>query len=175
MAQGCEPVDTVPAHGSRGPALGVPCLVQREDPHQLAWIGGSVSSVLLGAEGTGGRLIVGGFDVGKGEASPFLVHNDENEVFLLLSGSAVVWADDAGHALREGGIVFLSRRIPHGCRITSEKADLLLISHPGGLEEMFRHEGRGLGEPRPEGFGIAAQLLAEAAEVSGNVVLGAPR
>lgn len=103
------------------------------------------------------------------------MHNDEGEVFLLLFGSAVVWADDVEYELREGGIVFLPRRIPRGCRVTSEKADLLLISTLGRLEEMFRHAGRGLGEPRPEGFGIAAQLLAEAAELSGNVVLGAPR
>lgn len=49
------------------------------------------------------------------------------------------------HGLREGGI--LARRIPHGYRITSEKADLLFISTPRGLEKVFRHAGRHLREP----------------------------
>jgi hypothetical protein len=103
------------------------------------------------------------------------VHSNEDEVFLLLSGSALVWAGDEEHELQGGGIVFLPRRIPHGCRITSEKADLLLISAPGGLEKMFRQAGRDLCEPRPEGFVIHTQLLAEAAELSGSVVLGPAR
>ncbi|MFI0453141.1 cupin domain-containing protein [Actinomadura sp. 6N118] len=153
--------------------MSIPFLAQREDQQQLEWIGGSVFSVLLDAEATGGQLTVGGFDVSEGEAPPFHVHNNEDVVFLLLSGSVLVWAGEEEHELREGGI--LPRRIPHGYRITSEKADLLFISTPGGLEKMFRHAGRDLREPRPEGFEIPAQLLAEAAELSGNVVLGPPR
>ncbi|MEU2777627.1 cupin domain-containing protein [Streptomyces sp. NPDC007162] len=155
--------------------MSIPYLAQREDQQQLEWIAGSVFSVLLDAEATGGQLTVGRFDVSKGEAPPYHVHNNEDEVFLLLSGSALVWADGVEHELREGGIVFLPRRIPHGYRITSEKADLLLISTPGGLEKMFRHAGRDLREPRPEGFEISPHLLAEAAELSGNIVLGPPR
>ncbi|MBK3639368.1 cupin domain-containing protein [Streptomyces sp. MBT33] len=155
--------------------MSIPYLAQREDQQQLEWIGGSIFSVLLDAAATGGQLTVGRFDVNRGEAPPFHVHNNEDEVFLLLSGSALVWAGDEEHELREGGIVFLPRRIPHGYRITSEKADLLLISTPGGLEKMFRHAGRDLREPRPEGFEISAQLLAEAADLSGNIVLGPPR
>ncbi|MFI6279726.1 cupin domain-containing protein [Streptomyces sp. NPDC050988] len=114
--------------------MSIPYLAQREDQQQLEWIGGSVFSVLLDAEATGGQLTVGRFDVSKGEAPPFHVHNNEDEVFLLLAGSALVWAGDEELELREGGIVFLPRRIPHGDRITSEKAGLLLISTPGGLE-----------------------------------------
>ncbi|GHF70736.1 hypothetical protein GCM10017566_50690 [Amycolatopsis bartoniae] len=46
---------------------------------------------------------------------------------------------------------------------------------PAGLEKMFRHAGRDLREPRPEGFGIRMERLVEAAELAGNVVLGPPR
>ncbi|MET8081496.1 hypothetical protein [Streptomyces sp. NPDC005303] len=45
----------------------IPYLAQREDQQQLEWIGGSVFSVLLDAEVTGGHLIVGCRDVSKGE------------------------------------------------------------------------------------------------------------
>lgn len=90
--------------------MSIPCLAQREDQQQLEWIGGSVFSVLLDAEATGGQLTAGRF-----------------------------------------------------------------IASPGGLEKTFRHAGRDLREPRPEGFEIPPQLLAEAAELSGNVALGPPR
>ena len=155
--------------------MSIPYLAQREDQQQLEWIGGSIFSVLLDAEATGGQLTVGRFDADLGEAPPFHMHNNEDEVFLLLAGSALVWAGDEQHELREGGVVFLPRRIPHSYRITSEKADLLLITTPGGLEKMFRHAGRDLREPRPEGLEIPQSLLAEAAEISGIVVLGTPR
>ncbi|MFH8803948.1 cupin domain-containing protein [Streptomyces sp. NPDC017936] len=155
--------------------MSIPCLAPHEDQRQRGRIGGSVFSALLGAEATGGQPTVGRFDAGRGEAPPLPVHNDEDEVFLLLSGSAPVRAGDEEHELQEGGIVFLPRRVPHGCRITSEKADLLLISAPGGPQKMFRHTGRDLREPRPEGFVIPAQLLTEAAELSGSVVLGPAR
>ncbi|MGW2964760.1 hypothetical protein ACWDGI_40775 [Streptomyces sp. NPDC001220] len=37
--------------------MSIPCLAQREDQQQLEWIGGSVFSVLLDAEATGGRCL----------------------------------------------------------------------------------------------------------------------
>jgi hypothetical protein len=40
---------------------------------------------------------------------------------------------------------------------------------------MFRHADRDLREPRPHGFEIPMRLLAEAAELPGNVALGPPR
>ena len=150
-------------------------LAQPEQQQQLEWLDGGTLALLLDGAATAGQLMVGRFDVSRGEAPPYHLHTHEDEVFLLLSGTALVWAGDEEHELREGGIVFLPRRIPHSYRITSERADLLLISTPGGLEKMFRHAGRDLREPRPEGFAIPQSLLAEAAEISGNVVLGPPR
>ncbi|MDQ0577866.1 hypothetical protein [Streptomyces rishiriensis] len=48
--------------------MSIPYLAQREDQQQLEWIGGSVLSVLLDADVTGGQLTVGCLDVSKGEA-----------------------------------------------------------------------------------------------------------
>ncbi|MET9914931.1 cupin, partial [Streptomyces sp. NPDC006476] len=77
--------------------------------------------------------------------------------------------------LREGGIVYLPRNVPHAYRITSDRADLLMIATPGGIEGMFRHAGRDLATPRPDGFEIPKSLLAEASELYGGVILGPPR
>lgn len=104
---------------------------------------------------------------------PHLSQREDQQQLEWIGGSVFSVLLDAGAT--GGGIVFLPRRVPHSYRITSEKADLLLISTPGGLEKMFRHAGRDLREPRPEGFEIPLSLLAEAAEISGNVLLGPPR
>ncbi|MBM9508993.1 cupin domain-containing protein [Actinacidiphila acididurans] len=150
-------------------------LAQRDQQQTLEWIDGGLFSILLDSRATDGQLTVGRFDVAKGEAPPFHLHTREDEVFLLLKGEALVWAGDERHELSEGGIVYLPRNIPHGYRITSERADLLLIATPAGMEEMFRHAGRDVTTPRPADFEITQDKLAEAAGLVGNVVVGPPR
>ncbi|MFE4801756.1 hypothetical protein ACFRFL_44125 [Streptomyces sp. NPDC056708] len=77
--------------------------------------------------------------------------------------------------LSEGGIVYLPRNIPHGYRITSDTADLLMIATPAGIEGMFRHAGRDITTPRPDDFTFPHEKLAEAADRYGQVLLGPPR
>jgi quercetin dioxygenase-like cupin family protein len=150
-------------------------LAGTEQQQKLEWLDGGVFSVLLDSAATDGQLTVGRFDVSKGEAPPYHVHTREDEVFMLIKGTALVWSDDQEMELSEGGIVFLPKNVPHGYRITSDTADLLMICTPGGIEGMFRHAGRDLRTPRPEGFRISPELLAEAADAYGQIVVGPPR
>ncbi|MEV8100213.1 cupin domain-containing protein [Kitasatospora sp. NPDC085879] len=153
----------------------MPYLAQRDQHQTLEWLHGGLFTVLLDSQATEGKLTVGLFDVPKAEAPPFHLHTREDEVFFLLKGEALVWAGDERHELSEGGIVYLPRNIPHSYRITSDRADLLLITTPGGIEEMFRHAGRDITTPRPDGFEITKDRLAEAAALRGNLILGPPR
>jgi hypothetical protein len=41
---------------------------------QLEWLGGGTLALLLDGAATNGRLMVGRFDVGRGEAPPFHMH-----------------------------------------------------------------------------------------------------
>lgn len=148
-------------------------LARPEQHQQLEWLGGSTLSILLDGAATDGRLMVGRFDVSKGEAPPYHVHSNEDEVFMLIKGTALVWADDQESELTEGGIVFLPRKVPHSYRITSEKADLLIITTPAGIEGMFRETGRDRSTPRPPGFTVTPQPAVAAKY--GNTVLGPPR
>jgi quercetin dioxygenase-like cupin family protein len=150
-------------------------LAQPHQQQRLEWLDGGVFSVLLDAAATDGQLTVGRFTVNKGEAPPYHKHTREDEVFMLIKGEALVWSDDQEWGLSEGGIVYLPRNVPHGYRITSDTADLLMICTPGGIEGMFRHAGRDLAVPRPEDFKISRELMAEAADLYGQVVLGPPR
>ena len=92
---------------------------------------------------------------------------------MLIKGTALVWCDDQEHELAEGGVVFLPRQVPHGYRITSKRADLLMINTPAGIEGMFRATGRDKSTPRPPGFQVRPDPAA--AEQYGNIVLGPPR
>ena len=148
-------------------------LARPEQHQQLEWLGGSTLSILLDGAATDGRLMVGRFDVSKGEAPPYHVHSAEDEVFMLIKGTALVWADDEESELTEGGIVFLPRQVPHSYRITSEKADLLIITTPAGIEGMFRETGRDRSTPRPPGYAVTPRP--DVATKYGNTVLGPPR
>jgi hypothetical protein len=99
-------------------------------------------------------------------------HTREDEVFLLIKGTALVWCDDQEYELAEGGVVYLPRQIPHGYRITSKKADLLMINTPAGIEGMFRETGRDKSTPRPPGFQVKPDPAL--ADKYGNIIVGPP-
>jgi quercetin dioxygenase-like cupin family protein len=150
-------------------------LAQPEQQQQLEWLDGGTLALLLDGKATNGQLMIGRFDVSEGEAPPYHRHTHEDEVFMLIKGTALVWSDDKEMELKEGGIVYLPKNIPHAYRITSKKADLLMINTPAGIEGMFRYAGRDKSTPRPDGFEIPTERLIEASEKFGNVILGPPR
>src|SRR5690242_18528599 len=105
-------------------------LSQPDQQQQLEWLDGGTLAILLDGLATNGQLMMGRFTVGEGEAPPYHQHTNEDEVFLLLKGTALVWCDDEEHELAEGGVVFLPKQVPHAYRITSAKADLLMVNTP---------------------------------------------
>jgi quercetin dioxygenase-like cupin family protein len=150
-------------------------LAQPEQQQQLEWLDGGTLAILLDGKATDGQLMIGRFDVSEGEAPPYHKHTREDEVFMLIKGTALLWLDDQETELSEGGIVFLPKNIPHSYRITSKKADLLMINTPAGIEGMFRYAGRDKATPRPDGFEILPARMAEGADKYGQVILGPPR
>ena len=148
-------------------------IAQPAQQQQLEWLDGATLAMLLDGKATNGQLMIGRFDVAEGEAPPYHKHTNEDEVFLLIKGTALVWCDDQEHELSEGGIVYLPRNVAHGYRITSKRADLLMINTPAGIEGMFRETGRDKSTPRPDGFEITPDPAI--AEKYGNVIVGPPR
>ncbi|WP_216900597.1 cupin domain-containing protein [Nocardia alni] len=148
-------------------------LAQPEQQQQLEWLDGGTLAILLDGKATNDQLMMGRFSVSRGEAPPYHKHLHEDEVFLLIKGTALVWCDDQEYELAEGGVVFLPKQIPHGYRITSPTADLLMINTPAGIEGMFRETGRDKSTPRPPGFEVTPNP--DIADKYGNIVLGPPR
>jgi quercetin dioxygenase-like cupin family protein len=148
-------------------------IAQAAQQQQLEWRGGGSLAMLLDGAATDGQLMIGRFDSSEGEGPPYHYHMHEDEVFLLIKGSALVWCDDQEYELTEGGVVYLPRQIPHGYRITSKKADLLMINTPAGIEGLFRETSRDRSTPRPPGFQMA--LDPGISEKYGNIIVGPPR
>jgi quercetin dioxygenase-like cupin family protein len=148
-------------------------LAQPDQQQQLEWLNGGTLAMLLDGKATDGQLMMGRFDVSKGEAPPYHKHTREDEVFMLIKGTALVWYDDQEYEVAEGGVMFLPKGVPHAYRITSDKADLLMINTPAGIEGMFRASGRDKSTPRPLDFEITPNPAI--AEQYGNVIVGPPR
>ncbi|WP_042435310.1 cupin domain-containing protein [Streptacidiphilus anmyonensis] len=148
-------------------------LAQPEQHQQLEWLDGGTLALLLDAKATDGQLMIGRFDVAEGEAPPYHKHTREDEIFLLIKGTALVWCDDQEYELSEGGVVFLPKLIPHGYRITSKQADLLMINTPAGIEGMFRETGRDKSTPRPPDFEVHPDPAVS--EKYGSIIVGPPR
>jgi mannose-6-phosphate isomerase-like protein (cupin superfamily) len=109
---------------------------------QSSGLAGGTFLVLVDAAATNGQLGVGRFRVRKDEGPPCHKHLHEDEVFMLIKGTALLWCDDEEMELSEGGILFLSRNVPHCCRITSNEANLLMVCTLGGFEGMFQQAGK---------------------------------
>jgi quercetin dioxygenase-like cupin family protein len=150
-------------------------IAQASDHQQLEWIGGSLMTVLLDADATGGQLTVIRTQLRRGDASPLHMHSNEDEMFVLLKGSGIFWAGEERHEVEEGGVVFLPRNLPHAYRMTSDTVDLLTLCTPGGIEKFFRAAGHDPRNSKPDNWALTPATMAQAAALVGQTILGPPR
>jgi quercetin dioxygenase-like cupin family protein len=155
--------------------MSIAYLAQPGQQQQLEWLAGETISILLDSEATTGKLFVARSRTREGVASPYHIHTREDEVLMMISGTARLWCGEEESELAEGGIVFLPKDVPHAYRITSTKADMLIICTPGGLEAMYRYAGRDRAAVRSDSWEITPERLAEGAKMAGGIVVGPPR
>ncbi|GHJ35592.1 cupin domain-containing protein [Streptomyces sp. TS71-3] len=141
---------------------------------RLEWLGGGIMEVLLDAEHTGGHLSLFRSTVPTATAAPVHVHPDEDEIFVMLRGSGLIWAGDRRFELHAGGVAFLPRAVPHAYRFTSDDVDMLAIATPSGMEGFLRDAGWDLSRPKPAGWAVTPEALRRSAAANGQVVLGPP-
>jgi quercetin dioxygenase-like cupin family protein len=79
--------------------------------------------------------------------APRHVHSREDECFYVLDGAITVECGDDAWQLDRGAFVFLPRGVPHAWDVVGERARVLIITAPGGLEEFLRelHDPEGPG------------------------------
>jgi quercetin dioxygenase-like cupin family protein len=152
----------------------LPFYVAGADEHEtLEWLDGSLVRILLDEKRTGGRLSMGRTTFPAGSASPVYVHGKEDEAVVMLRGGAIYWVGERRHEVSAGGVVFVPRGVPSAHRMTAD-AEILVITTPGGLEELFRRVGRDVRQPRPAGWRISFDAIKQAAEATGQTILATP-
>nr|WP_221383025.1 cupin domain-containing protein [Actinoplanes polyasparticus] len=159
---------------STGPLnTGTPYAAQPDEHEAIEWIGGGLMRIPLSGQHTGGRLTLFRSSAAAGSASPVYVHHREDEIMLLLSGSGVFWAGEHRYELSAGGVFVVPRGVPMAYRLTSD-AEIVAVTTPAGLESFFRRAGRDVRQPRPDGWELSDDALAEASRATGQAVLGPP-
>ncbi len=101
---------------------------------------------------------------------PELLAAGHDVTAMARSDSSATMAERLG----AGDTVFLPRNVPHTYVLTSEEAELLTICNPAGFEDFIRAAGWNLSVAKPEDSVVDMRALIDAAEATGQRVLGPP-
>lgn len=116
-------------------------VIRHADEGDAIWAVGSLFTVKLAAEESGGPLSVMHVVSGANGATPLHAHHHEAEAFYLLDGEMTYQAGDRVFELRAGSFVFLPKAVPHGFRVGARPATFLAFGTPGGIEHLYREVG----------------------------------
>lgn len=105
------------------------------------WFLGGRSRILLPGKNTNGALSVMEFLDTAGHAPPHHVHEDEDEVWIVLDGEVSFFVDDKRLDLHTGQIAHGPRGVPHSYLVRSETARLAVVFSPSRIEEWFAANG----------------------------------
>lgn len=137
---------------------------------QRAFLGGR-ARVRLAAADTGGWLGVHDHLLPAGSATPWHVHPDDDESFLVLEGTVEFRVADERVDAEADDALFVPRGVPHAFRVTSpDGARLLCMGTPGGHEAFFLAAGDPVDAPAAPDL----ERMARAAASAGFAILGPP-
>jgi quercetin dioxygenase-like cupin family protein len=114
-------------------------------------VAGSGPDVKATAAVTAGALTVMESTVTQGP--PRHVHAHEDECFYVLAGTVVVSCGDDVFEAGPRSFVFLPRGIPHTFHAADDKAEVLFIAVPGGIEHYFSEINKAVGAQEQERIG----------------------
>ncbi|HEY1333207.1 MAG TPA: cupin domain-containing protein [Myxococcaceae bacterium] len=101
-------------------------------------MGGDELRVLVGAQQSRGTVsVIAG--VMHGGGPPLHVHDDEDEVVIVVYGDLAYQLGERRATLGAGGLLWMPRGVPHTIASgSSEPCRFVTLATPGGLEELFR-------------------------------------
>jgi mannose-6-phosphate isomerase-like protein (cupin superfamily) len=111
-------------------------LVRRHNEGQALWWFNSLTLVKASGRETGGLLTVLEVTEPAGEETPLHVHENEDESFFILEGSASFVIGDLTVEAGVGDFLYGPRGIPHRYTVGPAGCRLLFILTPGGFDEM---------------------------------------
>lgn len=102
----------------------------------------------LRAESTGGQYFMSRHRELKPEdAPPFHFHTNEDEIWIVNSGTFRFWiggeslATAITHDVGPGGVVYGPRGTPHSFQSLDSVGDISILWNPGGIEDYFLQVG----------------------------------
>lgn len=108
-------------------------------PNAVEWHLGSLMIWHVSATDSGGLLSLGEVVVRPGAEPPLHVHAREDETWFVLEGTVLFQRGHERILASAGDALLLPRGIPHGFAVRSDRARMLHVYTPGGIEAAF-HE-----------------------------------
>lgn len=128
-----------------------PKIVRREEGKVHSVMGDYQNMKLVGTD-TNGQFTLIEQNNEPGFGIPPHVHENEDEVFQVLSGQLEMTIGDKMTTMNAGDIIFCPRGTPHSFKVVGEeKAHVMLSVFPSGIESMF--EELAALPPGPPDFG----------------------
>lgn len=139
------------------------------------WFLGVLIRVLLDAEATDGRFGLVDATLPRGAAPPMHTH-PQDETFYILDGELTVYIGDGREKCRAGAVAYAAGQVPHGWRVESDTARMLILSTPAGIEEYMRALAVPADypwlQPPPDGPRVPPERIAEVEREHGVVRVG---
>ncbi|MER6187075.1 cupin domain-containing protein [Streptomyces sp. NPDC001652] len=121
------------------------------------WFLGSRTRVLVPGSETRGALSIMEFSETAGHSPPHHVHEDEEEIWIVLDGKISFFVGDQRHDLQPGEVAYGPRGVPHSYLVRSQTARMAVAFAPSCIEEWFTANGTPVSriDEAPAAFDIA--------------------
>jgi quercetin dioxygenase-like cupin family protein len=144
------------------------------DRSEPFWFLGGQSKVLVPGNATNGSISVMEFTDPSGHAPPMHVHEDEEEVWIVLDGKVTFFVGDQRFDLTPGQAAHGPRGVAHSYLVRSRTARLAAVFSPACVEDWFVANGSPISsiDEAPAAFDIGAVIAS--AEAFHLRVVGPP-
>jgi quercetin dioxygenase-like cupin family protein len=139
------------------------------------WKSGRLTVKSAGAE-TGNAFSQVVTDDPRGSGSPLHLHHNEDETFYILEGEVTMVVGGERIDLSTGDYLFAPREVPHAYVVRSERARMLGMFSPAGLEELMVSLGVPVTGPEPPADAVMPPMdeMARQFAAYGVEILGPP-
>jgi quercetin dioxygenase-like cupin family protein len=112
----------------------------------------------------------------RGSGAPLHVHHNEDETFYVLEGEVTMFVGEERIDLSTGDYLFAPREVPHAYVVRSERARMLGMFSPAGLEELIVSLGVPVTGPEPPTDAVIPPMdeMARRFAAYGVEILGPP-
>ncbi|CDH00279.1 cupin domain-containing protein [Xenorhabdus bovienii] len=127
------------------------------------WMSGDEYQILIDAQSSDNTMTLIDAFVPPAGGPPAHLHNDVDELFVVLEGELEIMADGVVQSVRPGGCVFIRRNVIHAFFNRTEKpAKMLIFYAPAGVEKFFLAAGKpvidGAAPPPAEKLSTAREI-----------------